>query len=93
MDPAVRAVGLIVELLPGPFIEAIVRKQPWLVAHQAIALVTAQLVFAACPLPDPHLVENAREVVERLSQLRTIDEEEMVTAHENITFKLPRQLA
>ena len=36
--------------------------------------------------------ELVREVVSRLSQLRMIDEEELVTAHEHITFKLPRQL-
>ena len=33
-----------------------------------------------------------REVVERVSELRKVSEEEMVTARETITFKLPRQL-
>jgi 4-hydroxy-3-methylbut-2-enyl diphosphate reductase len=36
--------------------------------------------------------ELVREVVERLGQWRRIDEENVVTAHERITFKLPRQL-
>jgi len=34
-----------------------------------------------------------REVVDRLGELRTIDEEEFVTAQEHMVFKLPRQLA
>jgi 4-hydroxy-3-methylbut-2-enyl diphosphate reductase len=34
-----------------------------------------------------------REVVSRLGELRSIDEEEFVTAQEHMTFKLPRQLA
>jgi 4-hydroxy-3-methylbut-2-enyl diphosphate reductase len=34
-----------------------------------------------------------REVVARLGELREISEEEVVTAREHITFKLPRQLA
>ena len=37
--------------------------------------------------------ELVREVVARLAQLRTIEEEEVITARENIVFKLPRQLA
>jgi 4-hydroxy-3-methylbut-2-enyl diphosphate reductase len=36
--------------------------------------------------------ELVREVIARLGQLRAVDEEEFVTAHERITFKLPRQL-
>jgi 4-hydroxy-3-methylbut-2-enyl diphosphate reductase len=36
--------------------------------------------------------ELVREVVERLGQWRQIDEENIVTARERITFKLPRQL-
>jgi 4-hydroxy-3-methylbut-2-en-1-yl diphosphate reductase len=34
-----------------------------------------------------------REVVERLGELRTVTEEQAVTAEEKITFKLPKQLA
>jgi 4-hydroxy-3-methylbut-2-enyl diphosphate reductase len=34
-----------------------------------------------------------REVVERLSQFRAVTEEQLITAEEHITFKLPRQLA
>lgn len=33
-----------------------------------------------------------REVVERLSELRSVTEEQVVSAEESITFKLPRQL-
>lgn len=34
-----------------------------------------------------------REVVERIAQWRSVSEETVVTAEENIVFKLPRQLA
>ena len=34
-----------------------------------------------------------REVVARLAEIRTVTEEQVVTAEEHITFKLPRQLA
>lgn len=37
--------------------------------------------------------ELVREVVDRLKMLRAVSEEEVVTAQERITFKLPRQLA
>jgi len=37
--------------------------------------------------------ELVREVVARLGELRTVVAEEVVTAQEHITFKLPRQLA
>jgi 4-hydroxy-3-methylbut-2-en-1-yl diphosphate reductase len=34
-----------------------------------------------------------REVVARLAELRAVQEEQVVSAEENIVFKLPRQLA
>jgi 4-hydroxy-3-methylbut-2-enyl diphosphate reductase len=34
-----------------------------------------------------------REVIDRLGEFRNVSEEEIVTAREIITFKLPRQLA
>ena len=37
--------------------------------------------------------ELVREVVDRLSEFRTVEEEVTVTAEETMTFKLPRQLA
>jgi len=37
--------------------------------------------------------ELVREVIGRLGQLRHVEEEELITASERITFKLPRQLA
>ncbi len=37
--------------------------------------------------------ELVREVVEHVSRFRPVDEEEMITERETITFKLPRQLA
>jgi 4-hydroxy-3-methylbut-2-enyl diphosphate reductase len=36
--------------------------------------------------------ELVREVIDHICKMRPVEEEETVTAQENITFKLPRQL-
>ena len=58
----------------------------WVVAFLAVATLG---ITAGASAPEALV----REVIDRLREFREVDEEEIVTAREIITFKLPRQLA
>jgi len=68
---------------PARLIERAAEIEPqWLEGVSTLGLT------AGASAPD----ELVNEVIERLGQLRVVTQEEAVTAEENITFKLPRQL-
>ena len=59
------------------------------IAPEWLAGITTLGLTAGASAPE----SLVREVVDRLSTWRTVHEEEVVTAREDIVFKLPRQLA